>query len=293
MSRSVHILNTKWLSTTGDRNELAISFEVVSSQYLGRSDEGYYVSSHVITVGISGTLVSVWGIRGRALEAQLVEYAKRYIADKLIEGTLEVQEKLELSTYNAPDQPLFRISLENFYIPTGFGVEEPEYPAELPEDHSLGSSISTLRDNINAIFGDKFGGKLLGITQERAISDLSKQSSSEEEFVYRVTSLCGLATSINTDRLPDIQDGGSLNRLGLFLRSEFQDEAANSIMDGLTAFNRLRRMYPVHTDRAGGVMEAFAFFGIGYPVKDYELAWTKLRMKYKELLEQILSLLTG
>ena len=57
----------------------------------------------------------------------------------------------------------------------------------------------------------------------------------------------------------------------------------------MVEFNHLRRMYPLHTDRSKGVLAALEFFGIEYPVQNYQAAWGKLLESYRSLLGEILS----
>ena len=146
----------------------------------------------------------------------------------------------------------------------------------------LASQIVVLRDNINALYGEKFGGWLLSLPQERSLLELFRTCGSQEEFGYRVPSLCTLAISF---------DGKSIDDIGAFLRTKYTAQKVNPIMDGLQKFNQLRRMYPVHTDRADGVMAAHKHFDLAYPTEDYQGAWTKLLSGYLQLLRQILDLL--
>lgn len=232
--------------------------------------------------------------RGRNLEAVLVEYAKQHISDQIRDLSLGKDENLELTTYNAPDECPFQPSLKDFYIPTSFDVElHTEMPDLEISEHSLASRIIELRDNVNAIFGEKYNGKLLSLTQERALLELSRSCLSQEEFAYRVISLCELAKSFDPSTLPKTENSGSIDRFGEFLRIEYPDEDISAIMERLTAFNHLRRLYPVHSDRAGGVVKSHEYFGIGYPVVDFNSAWELLRDAYTVLLEDLLDVLKG
>lgn len=62
------------------------------------------------------------GLGERALQAQLVEYAKEFIDINLKSGDLPKRGSLELSTSNAPSKPRFDVNLEEFIVPTGFEV---------------------------------------------------------------------------------------------------------------------------------------------------------------------------
>ena len=62
-------------------------------------------------------------------------------------------------------------------------------------------------------------------------------------------------------------------------------------MEALKNFNKLRRMYPVHTDRAQGVLSAHRFFDLDYPVQDHAASGHRLLEGYRDTLEKLLALL--
>jgi len=161
------------------------------------------------------------------------------------------------------------------------------------EPSALPSQIIDLRDSINAIFGERFKGRLLALPQERHLVELFKQCKDHETFAYRVASMGGLATAMNVKDLKKYTQAGDkpLNILGAFLRANFPEDRINPIMDLLQNFNRLRRMYPVHTDRADGVLEAHRALGLDYPVSDHSEAGYLLLKLYRDCLERIISLL--
>jgi hypothetical protein len=82
--------------------------------------------------------------------------------------------------------------------------------------------------------------------------ELFKSCASREEFTHRVASLGGLATAIDTAPLkrlspksktegkePKPEAPKPLDLLGAFLRSHFDENEANIVMDTLQGFNRL------------------------------------------------------
>jgi len=219
------------------------------------------------------------------------------------EGVLVAQTEIQLTSTNAPNRCPFdpnRINLE-FEKPIEF-ILSVENPVSSAEPSSLGFKIVELRDNINAIFGEKFKGRILTIPQERSLVELFKGCKEHEDFAYRVASLSGLVTAIdsnslkiNINRQEKIKENGlkPLNILGEFLRERYPDEdkKVNSIMDVLKNFNRLRMMYPIHKDRANGVLAAHQFFGLDYPVSNYNIAWRLLLIKYRDTLNELFSVL--
>jgi len=45
---------------------------------------------------------------------------------------------------------------------------------------------------------------------------------------------------------------------------------------------------PIHTDNAKGVIDSMNYFGIDYPITDYEKAWKKLLESYRDTLKLML-----
>ena len=50
-------------------------------------------------------------------------------------------------------------------------------------------------------------------------------------------------------------------------------------------------MFSIHTDRAKGVLSAYHFFEIEYPVSDRSYEWQKILEKYRDSLKILLDLL--
>ena len=274
----------RWLPYTGrDGSDIAFEYSAVDSAFVGQPEETSMARHGEIVVTISRWLSTSWGLDEDALAKVLFEYARRHIRDKVFDGALSTHEGIELTTSNCPKKCPFdpvRIDMsfgKAYEFPVAGGN-----PIEKAAPSALASQIIDLRDNINALYGEKFGGRLLALPQERGLLELFRTCDSQEEFGYRAPSLCTLATSF---------EGMNVDDVGVLLRTKFSAERVSPIMNELQKFNQLRRMYPVHTDRAGGVIAAHQHFGLEYPVADHQLAWTKLLGAYFELLKRILELL--
>ncbi len=63
------------------------------------------------------------------------------------------------------------------------------------------------------------------------------------------------------------------------------------IIDTLRNINKMRQGYPVHGDRAKGVLEAHRYFAIEYPIADYSAAWKILLNSYLKALQKLLEAL--
>ena len=98
--------NSIRLRETRDTIEYKFPFTVVDSSLIGKPEERYSTEKHIIKTSINGTLAGMWNLVNNLidLEKVLYEYSKRYVKDKLKEGTLRNIEKLELSTSNYPNE---------------------------------------------------------------------------------------------------------------------------------------------------------------------------------------------
>jgi hypothetical protein len=259
-------------------------------------------------VGISYSLVSTWGLNTNDLRKVLFEFGKRHIETMTSEGVIAEQTELQLTTFNSPSKCPFDPNRIDIVLDKAFKFQMPQdNPVAEASTSSLAFQIIDLRDSVNAIFGGRFGDRLLVLPQERHLVELFKSCGSPEEFAYRVASLGGLTTAINTASLKktilrvnnksngniikkkdDPKNLKSLDMLGIFLRNRHAGENVNTVMDCFRGFNWLRRMYPIHTDRATGVLDAFKYFGIDYPVTDFQKAWKRLLEKYRDTLQSLL-----
>jgi len=114
------------------------------------------------------------------LEKVLYEYSKRHVIKKLKDGTLGNREELWLSTLGYPNKCPFDPSKIKELGKRIFDVEIPE--KVLMKDKSeiqLASSIIDTRDNINAIFSQKYNDKLLLLDQERNLLDFFREANSQ------------------------------------------------------------------------------------------------------------------
>ena len=297
-STVVRFTRGEWLPKRGDLREYSLEYSVVDARLVGKPEEGTQTHGGTVVVGISGSLEAVWSLGTTSLEKVLFEYAKRLIEGKVVDNTLTEHEEILLTTYNAPK----KCPYDPQRIATGFGTpfeftQAQQSLANRTVADDLASRIIDLRDNINAMFGDRCREKrLLALPQERNLLELFRPCRSQEEFAYRLASLCTLVTSIDCSafkrQVKSADDQKPLDLLGEFLRSRLPKrlEEVNRVMDRFTAFNQLRRRYPIHTDRAAGVLDALSSFGIEYPVSDFQGAWRTLMEAYAQSLGVLLDL---
>ncbi len=303
MSRSITVqfTNVRRLPTTRD-GDFLFRYSYVNSELVGEPDEASNTQEGEVLIGISRSLVTKWKIdNDEDLTKVLFEHVKRHVRAKVDEDSLAGRTEIQLTTVNSPDKcPYDPKRVKPFLgIPFQFAIPSRN-PLIYAEPSSLASQIIDLRDSINAIFDDRFHGRLLFLLQERHLLDLFRPCNEREDFVYRVASIGGLATAINSADLKKLipedkrkKDLGALDVLGLFLRDRYDThpDKVNIIMDTFQNLNRLRRMYPIHIDQATGVLAAYKYFDLDYPVQDYEGARNRLLGHYRDALGVLLTLL--
>jgi len=296
-STTVTFLSGEMLPLTRDGLDFSIEFSVVDSQLRGAPEEAHATTVRHIVVGISRTLESVWGLEPADRDRVLLEFAKRHIQAKIEDGTLTEREELQLTTANTPTPCPFdprRITVE-FGRPMNF-LLTANNRLQATEPLSLAARIIDCRDNVNAVFHDRHGQRLLTVPQERALLELFRPCRSEEEFGYRLSALAGLAGAVNATALP--QEGGddavklgSIQTLRKYLVRMHGTERSSAVCDPLRHLNKLRQKYPIHTDHAEGIIEAHEFFGLEYPIRDWPHAWRVLLQRYANALESLLTVL--
>jgi len=314
MKDSVGITFTQYqlLPRTRDGYDYQLDYSYVPSDLVGQPEEASETRDGTVVVGVSGTLATCWRLGREDLKKVLFEYAKRHIRAKAEEGSLGGRSEIQLTTANAAKRCPFDPARVQLEIGTPVHFEMPKRnPVAAAESASLPSQIIDLRDSINAIFGETYRGRLLALPQERHIVELFKECKDHESFACRVASIGGLATAINPDDIRRHVPSRSASRkpeekekppdsskqetnfdlLGRFLRARYPENQVSPIMEALKNFNHLRRMYPVHTDRAGGVLSAHRFFNLDYPVQDHAAAGRRLLEAYRNMLANLLALL--
>jgi hypothetical protein len=293
-SKLVTFLNYEQLPITRDGLDFGIDFAVVDSDLRDAPEEKAATKDGRLVIGISRTLQSIWGLEPALMNKVLLEFAKRHIATKIQDGTLSEHEELQLTTANTPSPCPFdpnRISVE-IGRPMEFPMEKKN-PVQAANPLAVAARIVDARDNVNAIFHDKYGEDLLTLHQERALLELFRSCQTQEEFGYRVSALAGLAGAVNAKALAPLLEGkpeklGQIQTLRKYLARACDDAAAGKVCDPLSHLNRLRQMYPIHTDDAKGIMEAHRFFGLDYPIRDWSDAWGTLLEAYAQALESLL-----
>ncbi|MBU4229624.1 MAG: hypothetical protein KKG88_04910 [Proteobacteria bacterium] len=278
-----------------DVTEFVFPFRLVDSELLGRPEELSQSTQHQISVVVSRTLAACWNLTDDQQLRVMYEYGKRHVIEKIREGTLSDSEEIDLHTRNTElPCPFDPERIEN---PMNAVVKVDLAEKKFMEDSSflsLASSIIDARDNINAIFNLRNKDKLIVLVEERDLLQFFRDALTPEDFFYRLCALANAATQMNTHRLrrlTQIEDTQvkSIQLLEFYLNNIGVTGA--EIIKTLRNITKLRQGYPVHGDRAKGVLEAHEYFSIEYPIVDYSATWKKLLKKYLEALQLLLKAL--
>jgi hypothetical protein len=264
------------------------------------SDDGK-IEQKTISAFASDILTMTWGLTwegngNRDAEKILLQFAKNKIIEKLKEGTLNEHEELTLMTSNQPNTCPY--NSENL-IETKFAEFEIEMESktlyEEIMENKLAPSIIETRDEINAIFREKYKSNLLLLNEERNLLDFFKTASSLEEFSFRVSSLGEVSRNLNIHILRKLTNNElDTEKKSVDLLEEFiklQNIDAHDIIAILRNFGKIRQAYPIHSDNSR-VIKGLEYFKLDYPVKDFENSWTTLLDNYLISLKQLFNLLT-
>lgn len=257
-------------------------------------NEDETVENKTIGVFASDVLRNIWQLpfnkKPQDAEKILLQFAKDTIIEKLKEGTLNDQEEVILMTATQPETcPYNPANL----IETKYAEYEVETSNKLLMDeiseNKLAAAIIEVRDMINVVFSSKHNEKLLLLNQERNLLDFFKTAKTEEDFSHRLSSLAQVSRYMNIAILRKLISEtdtqlGSVILLDKFLISI--NKPNKIVIDTLRQIGRIRNGYPAHVD-IPDVIQGYKYFGINYPVVDYETAWTTLLNYYLQALKEL------
>lgn len=270
-------------------------FKLLEAQYRDSPEWQQHVRNVEIDIEITHVLQVEWRIVTPDRTSKVAYwYALKTLEEKINDGTLSDHHELVMHSrnYGATTPPDIS-KIPNFNKP----IKISRMDSQLMQDSSLlelASKIIDTRDNVNALFNAKHNQRLLTLVEERDLLQLFRIANSEEEFFYRVCALNNLACDLNNDVLREItgiRDKGkrSLDLLETYLKTLTGFD--KTIIDTLRNIARIRKSYPVHTDRAGGVLEAYTYFGLQYPITNHNKAWSTLLLGYLDSLSKLKDIL--
>lgn len=271
-------------------------FSYVDESKIGLPEEDYETKETYIDVEISETKRAIWNLNDDQLLKVLFEYGKRELIQKFKDGTFLKENDLHIYTNTHPDR-ICPFDPHKIKMQKGdkYKIEIPEKTlSEEVNNNKIAFSIISKRDEINALFNDKFNDKLLTLNQERNLLELFRPALTQEEFSYRITALGNLAGNLNKKVLSQVTSldpkrNGSIKLLEDLLHKYDNNQNITLICRNL---NKLRQGYPVHGDNVDGVIQAYNYFKINYPIDDFNNAWIKLINAYKNSLITLFELIS-
>ncbi len=278
------------LTNRGDFDMFIVHYEIIGTKYPKSLNTLKNLDHGIAEVKISCTLKSIWGIDESLIRVVIANCFKQMITNEVIRTNIvPINLRIDLNSSNSPPKCPFNKELKYFSIPFSFEINNLPIQNSLSGiNHNIVQVIIDLRDRINAIYYTKFKSNILVLPQERAIVDLANPCSDEIMFKHLAVALAGLVVAISTDKFQTTGVNGSVNQFALFISSQDPEgEKSKRVIETMKAFNQIRRMYPVHTDKSEGVLEAFRYFGIPYPIINYQQSWNILLGFYKTMLEDI------
>jgi len=294
MKKGVNLIikSIRQVPTQRDAYEFILDFQTLDLKYIGLPEAPKKVKQHKMLIGITGTLAAMWnnrGLDGNGMEKTLLELARRRIVEKIREGTLTNREEYQLATSNSPADPPFETSLIN--VRPGYEEEIVIQPEDTQNRLTVGTQITDILDNINAIFYEQHKELLFRPREFRAPLELIRSANNREEFVYRIAALGNVIDGLNKEVLQKVINEKDENYTSIILLGKYliQKEAeGKTITKTLQDILKIRKAYPIHSDSIGGVVQAHRDLGIEYPISDYNSTWEKLLQEFKACCNEIM-----
>lgn len=304
MKKNIKIVfgQPRYFPSSIDGIEFYYPYQIINTQKEKYKIEENESSSFEIKISISGSLAITWGFQiwqpsenYSELVRLLLPYGLEEIKKKYKEGTLNKFEEIVLLLSNHPSKRIYNID----ELPEVAGFEEiitiaEKEIAEEIQENKLAGEIIQYRDLINAIVYNNHSKRLIELDQERNLLEFFKSAKTNEDFSHRIASLGALIGKLNKKLLIKLTEStdNSLGTIALLeLLVKKYDEEKIIITEILRQINRLRQAYPIHTDKATGVISAHEYFGIDYPVTNYDKAWKILLGKYLFSLKNLFELI--
>ena len=279
------------LAEDRDAIEYLFPFSMINAAFLGTPEEKSKITIHQVKVGITGTLHTCWGLKDDDLVRVLFEHGKRYIVQKLKDGSLTSREEIMLATSNSPQKSHF--DPKNIPNPDGanfnVNIENTDLSANLSEVQ-VGTQIAAFLDNINARIHDRYGEDLFIPLEFRAPLDLIRPATSRDEFTVRVITLAHIIERLNLSLLRKITSIDDKKMQSISLLDKHLCSLDGDYTLVIKTFRNLVSLsngYPRHTDKDSRVINAHNYFQIGYYPSDYQSAWLTLLNFFLEALEML------
>jgi len=150
---TVNFNEDRWVPTRRNGQDYYLSYSCVDTELVGKPEEQAKTKHGDVTIGISRTLASMWGLENQNLQKVLFEYGKRHIETMVSQKALSEKSEIRLTSTNTPQKCPFDPSRINVEFGVPFEFRQPtESTLAKAQESSLPFQIVTTRDNINAVF---------------------------------------------------------------------------------------------------------------------------------------------
>ncbi len=180
--------------------------------------------------------------------------------------------------------------------------KQPHVPKITPSERafrierSVGAAVDKIvesRGNLDLLFERKFGTRLFR-QNEKAVNDIRKSCSNEEEFNNRIMSLALLIDEVETDNVAKLvksrkPEPGSINLIEAVL-GEIATDSDTSIVKNLRMIRTLRsKKFPVHNSDPA-LLDALSYFGFTSIPPDWQELWETVLERYLDSLQGLISI---
>lgn len=248
---------------------------------------------HTLAAVVSDVLAATWGVPfgdDKLGERLLLLHAKDYIRRKLVQGTLQQQEEMEILAKDLSVLPVYTAA-ETVSVQQAEFLVIPALPAPVPEHtaEELGTWIVKTRTMINTLFKKKHKESLLKDPETQNLLDLHREALDDNAYYRRVSSLGTTLEGMNVGilrQLTNIMDPEikSIGLLEVFLKTLTPD--TDAIIKPMRKLKVLRNAYPAHKDTPETI-DAYGYFSIKLPITDYAGSWRLLLNHYWMTLEKM------
>jgi hypothetical protein len=249
-------------------------------------------ANYSITVSVSDIVAQTWGLsfeKGGTGEKLLLLYARDRIAEKVLAGTLDQHEQLDIMMRDLANLPKYNptdavTTAEALYI-----IDRPEIQSPLTAEGHSAEQIVKTRKAINILFKKQYGEELFLPIQEENAGDLYRHANNAADFAVRSQSLGTIVGQMNNDLLRNLTGNKNEEVKSIGLLKQFLGESTADTAEIIKIFRELihvRNGYPAHTDNMDA-LKAHHYFGLSFPVVDYSRSWKGLLSHYLKALQKL------
>lgn len=293
--------NSQRLPSSANYHEAFYCFRITDKEYIGTTYDDQKSRNVSVKVRISTELIADWELNEEDIYKVLFQKAIDFITENIEDDSLKQSNEIVMLTTNSPDVCPYIIEK----IPKGRDFQKDIHIEGEPifnnsHEVEVGSQIVTTRDEINAIFKQKYKTKLLALLNERDLIQLFKPATETDLFRIRLFGLSNLISEIvyqpllvhiGSSKLNEEEKKQSITVFRVFLEHNYPKEKdVDEIVNVFRNIKKLRNGYPAHKD-SKELLDAHKYFNLEYPIRNSNEAWNSLLSYYSTALDKLLNIL--